>query len=238
MTDQVDVAEEVITPQPESSGQAGSEQSFQDRNWAQVREVMKEFKQESARKDQTIEELRQTIQKFMEPKPAPEEDPWAGLGDDDLLEVSKAKQAVAKEAERAARRAMEERTRKERSDPAYLEREARSRHSDFDSVVTPEHIEAIIKSDPLVHQSIMRADDPIEAAYRFISKSAEYHRRQSASKVDMVEKAKLKENQTKPKSPNELSRSQGVTSAVGFGRLSKQQQRELWTEHQRKLGRR
>lgn len=250
MQDQNDVIEEVVEPQVEHSEQEVKKKD-KDENIANMREVIRQSKEQLARQNQQIEELRmqqQSLSQSIQAKSLPEEeDPWNGLEDDDGLEVKKAKEIFSKSLEKAipkaVKKALEDHEKKQKSDPVYLENEARKRHSDLDEVLAQENIDAIINKVPAVHQAILSSPDPIEAAYQFISNSAAFERKKQSRSSDMVEKAKLQENLKKPKSPNQLSQNQAVsstpaTTAGGFSRLTKQQQKEQWTEHNRRLGRR
>lgn len=229
---------EIIQPQIADSQQAETEDP-QEKNWRGLREALRESKESARRSEQTIEELKQALQQAIQPRAVEEnDDPWEGLQEDDVLEVAKAKKVVSREAERVAKKAVAEALKKQQSSPEALEASARSKYKNFDDVMSQENIETIIKTNPLVHQTVMRSANPIEAAYHFIANSAAFERKAQSKVNTMVDKAKIQENLQKPKNPNQIAANQDATSTVGFARLSKQQQKELWVEHNKKLGRR
>lgn len=238
MAEPQDEIEEVINP-PENqpSEQEDVSPNPQAEHFRQMRDALKESREQTARHQSEIEQLKHAFAQSSNAK-APEDNPWAGLEPTELIEVAKAQEIFAKVADKAAEKKYRELRQKENSDPAYLEERAKNKHDDFDSVMTAEHIDAIIKANPLVHQGLMRSDDPIEAAYQFIKNSSHFVSKQKKTSNFMTEKAKVKDNQTKPKSPNELSQTQGMVTTSNFPRLTKEQKKELWTDHNKRLGRR
>lgn len=228
----VDAVGEVIEPQAEEG--LGSKESYQDRNWAEARNVIKEATERNRRLEQEVESLRRAFEAKSAP---PEEDPWKGLEEDDVLEVKHAKAVVGKIAEKHAEKAVKAALEQQRRDPAYLEQQAKARHADYDQVLTPEHIEWLTKN-PFMHQAVLKADDPIEAAYQVISESAYYQQKKAVKGQHLVEKAKLKENQAKVKEPQTVAQDQALGSPNHFGRLSKEEKRQLWVDHNKRLGKR
>lgn len=228
---QEDVKEEAVDPQEHNEPAVDP----QEKNWRQVRQSLAEAKEREARHQREIEELRNLVQAV---KPQEKEiDPWEGLENDDVLEVAKAKEIIARQTQAEVKRALDQALKQRDSDPVVLEQKTKAKYKDFDQVMTAENVDDIIKTNPLVHDAILKSANPIEAAYQFISGSAKYHNRTLETK-GMIEKAKLKDNQSKPKSPNSLASSHAVASPGQFSRLTKEQQKELWTDHNRRLGRR
>lgn len=225
-----------------------SDKAFtQAENWKRANEALKDAREREARQNQQIDSLTKTVEQLIQSKQQPqvEDDPWHGLDDDEAFEVRKAKEVVSKAIPKAVKKALEEHTkqqeeeaRKVKSSPDYLEKQARSKYEDFDSVMTNENIDDIIKKVPSVHKAILNGEDPIDAAYQFIINSSAYERKKATKNTNMVEKTKFADNQTKPKSPNQTAVNQNVTAANNFGRLTKEQQKELWIDHNKKLGRR
>lgn len=232
MEETANVIEEVVEPQLENSEQ----EDPQEKNWRNLRQSLAEQKELSARQHQTIEELKTALSAIAQPK-VQEEDPWEGLEDEEALEVRKAKEIFTKSTSKIVKKAVEEALHQHAKSPQALEQKARSSHSDFDSVMTAENIETILKKNPLVHRAILSSDDPFEGAYQYIVNSAAFANKQNASQKHVAEKAKFQENQKKPKSANEVNNVQ-AKSASGFAKLSKQQQAELWADHCKRLGRR
>lgn len=236
MPDIEDVTGEVVAPtieQPDVK-QEPVEDS-QEKNWKAVRQTIAEQKEAIARQNHQIEEMKRS----MEPKVVPivEEDMWDGLDDNDLIEVSKAKHLFPKMVAQETKKALEAARREQMSSPDYLEQKCRGKHADFDEVVNQEHIDEFIKTKPSIHAAILKADDPIEAAYEYITSTAAYVNKKTNTSQHLLEKAKMEQNAKKPKSANSAIPTSSVTSAGGFSRLTKDQQKQLWIEHQRKLGR-
>jgi hypothetical protein len=245
MTSTQDVTEAVVEPQVDHSEQ--QDHSSKDYNFRAMREVVKAKDDLIARQNQELEDMRAARQASQsKTNHEPEEDYFSGLDEEDALEVKKAKEIFPKEVDRAVKKALEANERKIKNAQAKqieIIKAAQARYTDFDEVMAQENVDSIINKVPAVHQVVSQSSDPIEAAYHLIKNSAAYDRKKQSKASNMVEKAKLEDNQKKPKSPNALSQSQSVSSNVNseagtFGRLNKQQQKELWTEHNKKLGRR
>jgi glutamine synthetase type III len=248
MTSTQDVAEAVVEPQVDHS-EHEIKKSDKDENLANMRDIIRASKDLIARQNQELEEMRAAKQ-ASQMKHIPqeqEEDYFNGLDEEDALEVKKAKEIFPKAVNNAVKKALEAKDRKDReAQQKQLDiiQAAKKRYDDFDEVMAQENVDSIITKVPAVHQVVSQSSDPIEAAYQLIKNSAAYERKkQSKVPNNMVEKAKLEENQRKPKSPNALPQSQNVVASIdatagNFGRLTKQQQKELWTDHNKRLGRR
>jgi hypothetical protein len=249
MTSTQDVIEDIVAPQVEHSEQQDS--SSKDYNFRAMREVVKAKDELLARQRQELEELRAARQSPVRQEQEDPEDDFGlnDLDEEDALEVKKAKELfkkVPKTVEKAIERALNKQTRaqeevKERMNASI--RAAKERYADFDEVMAQDNVETIINKVPAVHQVVSLSPDPIEAAYHLIKNSAAFERKKSAKVSNMVEKAKLEDNLKKPKSPNSLPQSQSVVSGVDaaagtFSRLTKQQQKELWSDHNKRLGKR
>jgi len=244
MQDTLDVPEALVDPQVDHSAQ--EIKKSKDENMASMREILQASKDLIARQSQELEEIRaqKASQKIVQQEP--DEDYFTGLDEEDALEVKKAKEIFPKAVNKAVKKALEENERKiKEAQQRQMETiaNAKKQYDDFDEVMAQENIDSIITKVPAVHRVIQSSPDPIEAAYHLIKNSAAYDRKKQSKVSNMIEKAKLEENQKKPKSPNSLPQSQSVTSSLDaaagtFTRLTKQQQKELWTEHNRKLGRR
>lgn len=244
MTDgQNDVLAELVKQQPQDHETNQESEDTQSRDWRGMRNALKEAKETSRRQQQELEDIRYSLRN-REKAAEPEVDPWAGMEDDEVMEVKKAKTVMSKAIQRETKKAVEEALQRQKSDPRYLEQEARRRYSDFDDVMSPENVSEIVLKIPSVHDAIMKGSDPIDAAYHFISNSKVYSAKQSSKNNYELDKAIHEDKASKPKSPNQLSKSQGVdskypaASANGFSRLTKEQQRALWTDHNKRLGRR
>lgn len=211
----------------------------QEKNWRETNRILKEQKAAIERlareKEEMAHEMRQVLQGLQKPQAEEEDD-----------EIDVYAPDFGRKLERKVERAIEKTharlEEKRRSDPAYLEEQARKRYADFDSVVTSENIDSIIKSNPIVHRSVMASGAPLEAAYEFIKSSAAFQSKQSAStltqKLASDDRRKLAENSSKPKSAASMPRSTAVSSAAGFRRLTKEQCAEINRDTNRILGRR
>jgi hypothetical protein len=239
-----DVIEAVVEPQADHSAQ--EVRKAKDENMASMRDIIKASKDLIERQNQQIEEMRQAQAASRSPPPEPEEDFFNGLDEEDALEVKKAREIFPKAVDKAVKKALDDKERKQRElqQKQYdLINSAKQRYDDFDEVMAQDNVDTIITKVPAMHHVVSSAQDPIEAAYHLIKNSAAYDRKKTSKVANMVEKAKLEDNLKKPKSPNSIAQNQSSASTVNseagtFQRLTKQQQKELWTEHNKKLGRR
>ena len=209
-----------------------SEQEIQAVNWRETRELLKQQKAAMERLERENAEQRAMLaQAFQRPVQQEEEDDEIDVYSEDFGKK------LQRKVERSVERAYENIEKKRKSDPEYLEAQARKQFSDFDEVMTPEHIDSIIKSDPLMHKTIMASPDPLIAAYKFIKRSADYvAKKQPLSASDRraeESKAALAKNLAAPKSPNSTARSQAISAVHGFGRLTPEQAREIHAETMR-----
>lgn len=208
-----------------------SEQDIQAANWRETRDLLKQQKAAMERQERENAELRAMLAQTFQKPPAEEEDDEIDVYSEDFGKK------LQRKVERSVERAYENIEKKKKSDPEYLEAQARKQFSDFDDVMTPEHIDSIIKSDPLMHKTIMASPDPLIAAYKYIKRSADYvAKKQPLSAPDRrVEesKAALAKNLAAPKSPNSAGRSQAISSVHGFGRLTAEQAKEIHAETMR-----
>ncbi len=209
-----------------------SEQEVQADNWRETRDLLKQQKAAMERQERENAELRAMLAQTLH-KPSQEEE------EDDNIDVYSEDfgKKLERKVQRSVERAYDNIEKKKKSDPDYLEAQARKQFSDFDNVMTPEHIDSIIKSDPLMHKTIMSSPDPLVAAYKYIKRSADYAAKQqplSAPDRRIEEsKAALAKNLAAPKSPNSASRSQAISSVHGFGRLTAEQAKEIHAETMR-----
>ena len=196
----------------------------QEKNWREVNRILKEQKQAIDRLAMEKQELAGMLTNFMQPKQADEED------DLDVYSPDFGKK-LEKKLEKAVYKTYEQIEQKRKSDPAYIEEQARKKYSDFDSVVTSDNIDTIIKSNPLVHEAIMSSKRPLEAAYEFIKNSAAYVQKSSASstmqRLAQDDRKKLAEKQSAPKSPLSVPRSTAMSGISGFGKMTKEQMEEI-----------
>jgi hypothetical protein len=221
-----EVAEPVDAPvQP-------TQEEQQAQNWREVNKLLHEQKAAIERLAREKEEMAALMQQaFQKPPQQEEEDEEIDVYSPDFG------RKLERKLEKAVEKTYEKIEQKRKNDPAYLEEQARKRYTDFDQVMTPEHIDTIIKSNALVHKSVMASGSPLEAAYEFIKASAAYQGKQSSKNVTQrlvsEEKARFDENQAKPKSSHSVGRSQAISAVSGFGRLTKEQAAEIHAETMR-----
>lgn len=244
MTSTQDVIEAVVDPQVD-----GQEQIIdsKDENIRNMRQLIKDNQLIIARQNQQLEEMNQRFSAVAQPiHQQTEEDYFAGLDEEDAFEVKQAKQIVPKEVDKAVRKVLAERDKaqdaiKNRAQKAY--ETAKKAYDDFDEVMAKDNVDSIITNVPAVYRVVSTSEDPIDAAYHLIKNSAAYDKKKNSRTSNMVEKAKLQENLKKPKTPDGVSPTSNISANVNaeagtFSRLSKAQQKELWTDHNKRLGRR
>ena len=231
MEDQLGVNEQIGAESAEQPVQQTQEE-IQAQNWTETRRLLAEQKAAIERLAREKEEMQAMMQQAFQRPPRQEEE-------DEEMDVYSPDfgRKLERKLEKAVEKTYEKIEQKRKSDPTYLEEQARKKYSDFDQVMTTEHIDTIIKSNPLVHKSVMASGQPLEAAYEFIKASAAYHNKQGAKNVTQrlvsEEKARFEQNQTKPKSPNSVGRSQAISAVSGFGRLTREQAAEIHAETMR-----
>jgi hypothetical protein len=244
MTSTLDVTNEAVV-EPQADGQQQQVDS-KDENIRNMREIIKANSSMIARQNQQLDEMNARFLASQQKQQDPEEDYFHGLDDDDALGIKEAKAIVPRAVDKAVKKALAERDRaQEQTKNKFNEAvdSAKRQYSDFDEVMAKDNVDSIITNSPAVYRVISSSPDPIDAAYQYIKNSAVYDRKKSSKGQNMVEKAKLQENQNKPKSPNGVAPTSNVAANINaetgnFTRLTKDQQKELWTEHNKKLGRR
>lgn len=203
-----------------------TQEDAQAQNWREVNRLLKEQKAAIDRISREKEEMAAMLQQAFQ-KPQQEEDDELDVYSPDFGTK------LEKKVSRAIEKSYEAYEQKKRSDPAYLEEQARKKYSDFDSVMTNENIDSIIKSNPLVHKSVMASGAPLEAAYEFIKSSAAYQSKVAptvSQKLAADERKKMAEKQATPKSAASVPRSQAISNVMGFPRLTPSQAAEIHAE--------
>ena len=227
MEDQLGVNSQEVAEPAEQPVQQSMEE-LQAQNWSETRALLKEQKAAMDRLAREKEEMAAMLQQALQKPQQVEEDEEIDVYSPDFG------RKLERKLEKAVEKTYEKMEQKRRNDPAYLEEQARKRYSDFDQVMNPENIDTIIKSNPLVHKAVMASGAPLEAAYEFIKSSAVYQNKAgvktTTERLVNEEKAKFASNQSKPKSPNSLPRSQAISAVSGFGRLTKDQAKEIHAE--------
>lgn len=216
--------QEVATP-----AETTVQNDVQADNWREVNQLLKEQKAAIERQERENAELKSMLQQALTKPPQEEMDEPMDVYAEDFG------QKLERKLERSVEKALLKVEEKRRNDPAYLEEQARKKYSDFESVMTPENIDTIIKSNPLVYNAVMNSGKPLDAAYELIKGSAAYQSKlpKATSTMDRLaqeERQKLAENANKPKSPHQAARSQTISNVMGFRRLSPSQAAEVHAE--------
>lgn len=245
MTSTLDVTTEAIV-EPQGDGQEQKVDS-KDENIRHMRQLIKDNQQLIARQNQQLEDMNNRFSAAQQQNHQQvEEDYFAGLEDDDAMGVKEAKAIFPKEVNKAVKKALEERDRAQDAIKAKAMKavtDAQKKYDDFDEVMAKDNVDSIITNMPAVYRVISTSEDPIDAAYHYIKNSASYDRKKNSRTTNMVEKAKLQENLKKPKTIDGVAPTSNVSANVNaeagtFSRLTKAQQKEMWTDHNKRIGRR
>lgn len=195
----------------ESQGAEAPSLPDKDYNWRRMEKKMSELERQN-------QELKNSLtQKPVENVASTDED--SELDEDDLLTVRQAN----KLAETRARKIVEEELSKR--EKAQLPAKAKLKYSDYDSIVTPENIEYLLKEDPDLEHDLQVAKNPYERVYKEI-KRAEFFR---AKQQGNVAEKRMEENTSKPMSSNSLGKQRPLSQANAYAKGSP----ELWEEMQK-----
>lgn len=215
MEENTGVKEDVANPSTEAnteqtSAPAESSQAKEDPNWKEAREVMRQ-------QQMKIQELENHINGSK--KPDSDFDELDTLGSDDIVTVGQARKLAAQVAERTAREISEKNQAEMRKLETY------SRHSDFESVVTPENIKKLELEYPSIAEGISRSSNPHKGAYEAIKtlfKGSEKTVSEAAKKAE--------ENLNKPQSVHSQGYQGALSEVKNFedNTLSSERKHEIW----------
>ncbi len=178
----------------------------QDRNWREVRQLLRET-------NQTVEELKNRNYALEErerqrSQPPEVEEEEVDLADDDISTVGMTKKLLRKQSEKIDQLVQEIKQR----EALTVEDRLRSKFSDYDAVVNKENLKSLFATAPeLVKMLKASQDDPYEqamGAYKLMKKFG----------VTSEDSAKLRENQTKPRSVNSVGQTSALSQANAFSR--------------------
>jgi len=209
MTDeqvQENVVDEVVTQEQvpnhvedsekHNLSQETEEEAYQDRNWRQARQRMKE--QENMIKAQ--QELLEKYSKQAAPPPIPDE--LDSLDESEYLTAGKTRKFIEREAQRQAKQIVEQ-TLAEREKSRFAEK-LRSKFSDFDDVVSSESLALLEEEEPELAEAISKLNDPYSQGlqcYKLLKNSPLLDKLPNRRRKKEVEK-KLEENKNKLPSPS------------------------------------
>lgn len=227
MTEEKEVAQEEVPVQQDQVEQQPIEQEATkevvaedaDRNWNEVRQVLKTQKEQ-------IAELQTQLAQKNQPIQAEEKDEFSDLDPDDYLTVDKAKRLAEKLAEKKATQAARQMVQEYVSQQNIQndEQRMRSKHDDYDYIVENFAI-PLIKSDPALAHKIQSSKNPAETAYR-LGKLSEPYEEQSSKQVTNPKAEKILKNSSRPVSSNAVS-STLKGQADQFSKLSANQVWEM-----------
>lgn len=191
---QPDTGAVVENAQPSSQEKVEEQRpSSEDRNWKEVREIMQQQKQK-------ITELEERLLQ-KEKSSTQENDPYAGLSDEDIITVADTKKIVSQVARKAAAEVVEEKQKKRAIE------EVPNQFNDYNEVI--KLVDDYVKENPAAEAAIVQSPNPRLTAYHMVKSSALYQRKIAAkSNSDNVQKAI--DNSKKPIS----SQSLGTTSPL------------------------
>lgn len=193
-----------------SSSQEKPKEDSQEKNWREVRQLMKELKEEN-------QYLKSELSSIKSPPPQ-EDDPLAALEDDDIVNVGDVKKIVAKYAQNATKDLLSKRER---------EREIEGtpqKYSDYFEVI--KYADQFEKENPAVAEAITKATNPREAGYQVIKNWLQIKNKiNEPSQISQ----KVEENSKKPLS----SQSVGTTSPLNDVRKYERMTPERAAEIQR-----
>ena len=193
MSDDVkhDVVSEVVAPSAEEGTQVQEQSQEPQKGSAEYNfREMRRLLQEQQRRIQELE-----TQQYQEEPQEQEED--IRFEKDDIPTWGQLEKVIEKKAEQKARQLLE----KQQKDS--LEDRVRMKFKDYDDVVSEEFVENVIKTDPILVQTLKSSPDPYMAAYNIIKKSA-YYAEKSQPKKKAVDPALIEQNAKKPVSSNSV----------------------------------
>jgi len=202
--------EQQVVEAPEEAKQSTekpqeAEAGSKEYNFRRMEQKMKQLEQQNY-------ELMQEMQRAQAPKPQAEPDEFSQLQADDLITFGQVSKYTEKMAEKKARELVEQEFRKR--EVAQQPAQVKSQYKDYEQVVTPEHIEQLVKEDPELEDLIQKSRNPYERAYKEIKK-ANFFREKQANKVSAE---KIDENSKKPISSNSLGKQRPLSQANAYSK--------------------
>ena len=203
--------EQAISSEAQPSSEAPAEDKSQDRNWREMRRTVEELKNHNYA-------LQAQVAKINAPPPEPDPiDPR----DDDISTIGETKKLFRKHEKKLEKLEEDIKRREART----VEERVRLKYADYDAVVNKENLEHLFAAAPeLVNMLKATTQDPYAqaiGAYKLMKKFG----------VVGEESAKLKENQTKPRSVNSVGQTSALSQANAFSRgLTPELRKQLLNE--------
>lgn len=229
LNDTVQETPEQVTPQEEEVAKEVQEESKEDKYAIDYREIRKSKEKAEKERDKAYELLQQMKdQNASQPKSEPEPEYDLGVAEDDLVE-GKHLSKVAKEIRELKK---ELKNYQQASTSVTAETRLKSKYNDFDSVVSKENVEALVRDYPELGDTLRSNADLYSqavAAYTMIKQMGIYKEDKFAG-----DRAKAESNVAKPRPLTSMSPQQGegpLSKANAFaGGLTKELKEQLLKE--------
>lgn len=185
------------------------EANSQERNWRQVREVMRQ------------QQMRiQELEKLANQKPEFEDDEIDRLPDDEILTKVQVVKLAAKQAKRLAQEEMQ------RVEVERQEERIAAMYPDYADVVE-KYIPDLVKANPNLRATILSSPNKYLAAYEIAKNSYLYHQDQQAKKLQQTQAQRIQKNAAKPQSVNSVGKSSALSDAAAIHQMTDAQVWEL-----------
>ncbi len=173
-------------------------------NFARLRESNEQLKQQ-------VSEMQEMLQKQTPKESSPKEEPdeLDTMADDDIITKAQAMKLAEKMARQAVDRALTEEEKRK------LPERTKSKHSDYETVVTKENIKKLEQQYPVLAEACAGHSNPWEAAYNAISTLF------PSNKEAKESGAKISQNASKPLSSNAAGRQGPLANAQDYQEMSK-----------------
>ncbi len=199
------------SPNESSSSAVSRPRADEEKNWKEVRQIMKEQRQR-------IEELESRVA----PKSAPpqkEEDEFANLSEDDIVTVADMKKYAAKIAKKTAQELYEDRRRQQEIESTP------SRYSDYHDVI--QYVEPLVKQNPALYAAIENSPNPRETAYQMAKMYL------ASQKGGEVNARKIEENLSKPRVSDSIGSNTSFDAASSRRDLNLSDRAKIWEQAQK-----
>ena len=202
-----------------------AEESDKEKNFRRMRLAMEEQQRQ-------IQELQRTLSQAKQaeaPQEEAEQDPLAGVADDDLVSVKQVRSYAERVAKDAVRQVLKEQK------GATIEERFRERNPDYDKIVTKENLDELFEEMPELKPTLQRMYamalkgedvDPVALSYKLIKR---FKGEQDMGKAEKAS-AQLTKNAQKPLSSNAI-KSSALNEAHKFGQtMSKEDKARIFAE--------
>lgn len=217
-------------PVPEESAETESEpeqrpsSDDQDRNWRALREKAEAAERRSQMLESQISEYNSMLREFVAGKTAQE--PEEEIDETDILTYGQTKKTIHREAKKIAEEIVKK-TLSEHEQQTAPKR-LKDEFSDFDSVVSNENVDYLIKNEPELAAILRDTKDQYKqgkAAYKFIKSLGIYKKDVESMKQD------ASRNSAKPVSPNLTGKRNSIGDANAFAKgLTPELKKKLYEE--------